>query len=617
MSTLLQITGLNLHREGVALLRDVSLTLARGRTLGLVGESGAGKSMLGRVLGRLVPPGFETQADALSFSGENLLSMSAAAHRALLGRRIAYIPQEPTTALDPTLSIGKQFALHLARLGVPSGARRQRTLDALTEVLLPDPVALLTRYPFELSGGMCQRVAIALAFASNPELVISDEATTALDVTTQRHVVDLMRAMQAKRGTGILFVTHDLGLARFACDDIAVLYAGDIVEKGTAQQVVNHPAHPYTQALLRANPPLKGPVSRVVPLGGHMPGFESFGAIGGCRFASRCGYVEDACKATPVPMIETGGALSRCRRPAIATNPLSDRLIADTEKRSDGIDVRRPGPFLQLRGISKRYTAVAGPTDAAHRMDAPMALAPLDLDIAPGEFIGVVGESGSGKSTLGRLVMGLDLPSSGSMSLDAQVLGAGRAEWQRRIGAIQMIFQDARAALNPRRRLGDIVTQSMAQRAHLHVDRARRALSLLQEVGLAPELVDRYPAQLSGGQRQRVNIARALCDVPRLIVADEIVSGLDVSVQAQIMELLLSLRASHNVALLLISHDLAVVRYLCSRVIVLQRGVVVEQGRTDDVLRNPQHPYTRTLLASAPHVERAGDVPLAPTPAFA
>ena len=380
---------------------------------------------------------------------------------------------------------------------------------------------------------------------------------------------------------------------------------------------MTHPTHPYTQALLRANPPLKGPAVRVVPLGGHMPGFESFGEIAGCRFASRCGLAEDACKVAPVPMIDTGTALSRCLLSSVRPAPIADATIALAETRIDRIEVRRPGPFLQLRGIAKRYTAVGGTRDTAHGMDAPMALAPLDLTIAPGEFIGVVGESGSGKSTLGRLVMGLDVPTHGSMLLDDQALGVSRAEWQRRIGAIQMIFQDARAALNPRRRLGDIVTQSMAQRAHLHVDRARRALSLLQEVGLAPELVDRYPAQLSGGQRQRVNIARALCDVPRLIVADEIVSGLDVSVQAQIMELLLSLRASHNVALLLISHDLAVVRYLCSRVIVLQRGVVVEQGRTEDVLNDPQHPYTRTLLASAPHVERAGDVPRARTPSFA
>ncbi|WP_347557143.1 ABC transporter ATP-binding protein [Robbsia sp. KACC 23696] len=612
MSALLQIDGLHLERDGVALLRDVTLTLNPGRTLGLVGESGAGKSMLGRVLGRLIPPQFETKARTLTFAGENLLSMPAAAHRALLGRRIAYIPQEPTTALDPTLSIGKQFALHLGQLGVPSGARRQRALDALTEVLLPDPEILLTRFPFELSGGMCQRVAIAMAFASNPELVISDEATTALDVTTQRHVVDLMRAMQAKRGTGILFVTHDLGLARFACDDIAVLYAGDIVERGTAQQVVNHPSHPYTQALLRANPPLKGPAVRVVPLGGHMPGFESFATIAGCRFASRCPRVEDACRIAPVPMIDTGASMSRCLRPVIAANAGTTRPLSSD---GDRIERRPMGPFLQLRGVSKRYTAVgAAPKDGSV---APLALAPLDLDIAPGEFIGIVGESGSGKSTLGRLVMGLDTLSSGTIQLDDQVLGAGRAEWQRRIGAIQMIFQDARAALNPRRRLGDIVTQPLAQRAHLHVDRERRALALLEEVGLAPELADRYPAQLSGGQRQRVNIARALCDVPRLIVADEIVSGLDVSVQAQIMELLLSLRASHNVALLLISHDLAVVRYLCSRVIVLQRGVVVEQGRTEDVLRNPQHPYTRTLLASAPHVERPGETAPVPSPSFA
>jgi peptide/nickel transport system ATP-binding protein len=231
------------------------------------------------------------------------------------------------------------------------------------------------------------------------------------------------------------------------------------------------------------------------------------------------------------------------------------------------------------------------------------ALQPLDLEIAAGEFVGVVGESGSGKSTLGRLVMGLETPSAGAVVLDGVPLDASRAMWAKRIEAIQMIFQDARAALNPRRRLASIVTQPMENRTHLHVDRARRALDLLDEVGLAPEHAARFPSQLSGGQRQRVNIARALCEVPRLLVADEIVSGLDVSVQAQIMELLLALRESHKIALLLISHDLAVVRYLCSRVLVMQRGVVVEAGPTERVLGDPQHPYTRSLIAAAPHAD--------------
>ncbi|MDR5836128.1 ABC transporter ATP-binding protein [Caballeronia sp. LZ034LL] len=581
---LLTLGALNVERDGVALLRDIALNVRRGRTLGLVGESGAGKSMLGRVLARSLPRGFELRADALRFAGIDLLHASAAQQRALLGRRIAYIPQEPMSALDPTLSIGKQLALHLARLGVAEPERRQRSIDALAEVLLPDPATLLARYPFELSGGMCQRVCVAMAFASNPDLVISDEATTALDVTTQRHVVELMRAMQTRRGTSVLFVTHDIGLALHACDDVAVLYAGDLVEFGPVRDVVASPRHPYTRALLRANPVLRGERVRVTPLDGHMPGFEELGGLRGCRFAARCSDSTAACEAAPVVLRQDDERAVRCIRADALPDAAPRAAFSAPVAMADA-------PFLVLRGVAKRYGA-----------SGVAALQPLDFTVAPGEFIGVVGESGSGKSTLGRLVMGLETPSQGEILLDGAPLDASRDMWRKRIDAIQMIFQDARAALNPRRRLSGIVTQPMESRPHLHVDRARRALDLLGEVGLAPEYAQRFPAQLSGGQRQRVNIARALCDVPRLLVADEIVSGLDVSVQAQIMELLLALRESHKIALMLISHDLAVVRYLCSRVIVMQRGVVVEAGPTEDVLAHPRHPYTQSLIDAAPHV---------------
>lgn len=589
---LLEIEGLSVERDDVALLRNISLVLPRGRTLGIVGESGAGKSMLGRVLSRSLPPGFAVRASGLRFAGIDILEASAGAHRALLGRRIAFIPQEPMSALDPTLSIGRQFALHLARLGVPASQRRERSIDALREVLLGDPERLLSRYPFQLSGGMCQRVCIAMAFASNPDLVISDEATTALDVTTQRHVVELMRAMQAKRGTSVVFVTHDLGLALHACDDIAVLYAGDLLEVGPARSVVDTPRHPYTRALLRANPSLVGERVQVEALDGRMPGFEELASITGCRFAARCSRAAASCNDAPILLQALGNSVVRCTFAASAAQTLARTPMPAVHAMTDA-------PFLVLRGIGKHYPAPRG----FGRNKAPfVALSPLDLSIAPGEFVGIVGESGSGKSTLGRLVMGLEMPSEGSILLDGKPLDASREMWRRRIDAIQMIFQDARSALNPRRRLASIVTQSMESRSHMHVDRARRALDLLDEVGLPAEMRNRFPSQLSGGQRQRVNIARALCEVPRLLVADEIVSGLDVSMQAQIMELLLALRASHKIALMLISHDLAVVRYLCTRVIVMQRGQVVEVGATEAVLANPRHPYTRSLIAAAPHI---------------
>lgn len=589
---LLEIEGLNVEQDGVALLRDISLVLPRGRTLGIVGESGAGKSMLGRVLSRSLPRGFAVRAKGLRFAGIDMLGAGADAHRALLGRRLAFIPQEPMSALDPTLSIGRQFSLHLARLGVPATERLEETIRSLREVLLPDPERLLLRYPFQLSGGMCQRVCIAMAFASNPDLVISDEATTALDVTTQRHVVELMRAMQATRGTSVVFVTHDLGLALHACDDIAVLYAGDLLEFGPARSVVDSPRHPYTRALLRANPSLTGERVQVEALDGRMPGFEELAFVTGCRFAARCNSAVAACEDAPVPPQTVGESIVRCTLASAAASTLARSPMLPVSAMTEE-------PFLVLRGVGKHYPA---PRGIGRNKTPVVALSPLDLSIAPGEFVGIVGESGSGKSTLGRLVMGLETPSYGSVMLDGKLLGESREMWRRRIDAIQMIFQDARSALNPRRKLVSIVTQPMESRSHMHADRARRALELLDEVGLSAEMGNRYPSQLSGGQRQRVNIARALCDVPRLLVADEIVSGLDVSMQAQIMELLLELRESHKIALMLISHDLAVVRYLCTRVLVMQRGQVVEAGDTESVLAHPQHPYTRSLIAAAPHI---------------
>lgn len=577
-----------------AVLRDINFRLFKGRTLGLVGESGAGKSMLGRVIARQLPSGFGVSAGQLNFGGQDLLQLPAAQHARLLGDRIAFIPQEPMTALNPVHRIGDQFTEHLLRLGVPSAQCRERVLEALAEVRLPDPVAVFDKYAFQLSGGMCQRVMIAMAFASHPDLVISDEATTALDVRTQAHVVDLLRRLQQDRGTGVLFVTHDMGLATHACDDVAVLYAGDVVESGPARRVFQHGVHPYTRALQGAIPELMGPLRRLSSLPGQMPGVSTFPTLGGCRFQPRCAQAELACGQAPPVLSEAAeGHHVRCIRPVPYDAGEGERVEAAPPPGA----AMSESACLEVKGLGKDY--VSG--RAWWRSAAPVtALHEVDLRIAPGEFVGVVGESGSGKSTLARLVMGLEQPSRGSIVLNGRVLGGDRREWERRIASIQMIFQDARSALNPRRRVGTLLTQAMEARPHLQSDRQARALSLAADVGLAADAVDRFPSQMSGGQRQRINIGRALCDLPQLLVADEIVSGLDVSVQAQILNLLLQLRQEHKVSLLLISHDLGVVRHLCSRVLVMHQGRVVEQGATETVLGQPQHPYTRSLIAAVP-----------------
>jgi peptide/nickel transport system ATP-binding protein len=580
----------------VAMLRNVDFAVEPGRILGLVGESGAGKSMIGRVIAGLVPPDFQVTARRFSFDREELLALPPARKRALLGNRIAFVPQEPLSALNPVLTIGQQFDEHLARLGIPSSERRARAARALGEVRLAHPDRLLDRYPFQLSGGMCQRVLIALAFSSDPALIIADEPTTALDVTTQAHVVSLIRRLQEAHNTGVLFITHDLRLAAHLCDEILVLYAGDVVERGPAKAVFGDPRHPYTRALKQATPGLTDARRRLQALPDVMPGLAALAALPGCRFASRCPIADPECARAVVPLVEVGAGhwargTSRCLA-VPAGSSLAEALPAPRAPAAGGA-------LLRLDGVSKVY---GGSRSLWRKSAAVTAVQSASFSITAGEAVGVVGESGCGKSTLARLVMGLETPSAGSLQLEGLDVTLPLPSWRRRIKLLQMIFQDPASALNPRRSVGNLVTQSLEAKGRLssRAERRQRALALLRDTGLPEELLPRFPPQLSGGQRQRVNIARALCAEPRLLVADEIVSGLDVSVQAQILNLLLGLRREHGVALLFISHDLSVVRYLCERVLVMYDGRIVESGPTEDVFFAPKHAYTRTLLAAVP-----------------
>ncbi|WP_342358984.1 ABC transporter ATP-binding protein [Terrarubrum flagellatum] len=583
--------------KSVEALRNIDMALAKGQVLGLVGESGAGKSMIGRVIAHNLPSTFSVTRGSLRFGDQDLLSATGAQRLRLLGDRIAFIPQEPLTALNPVLTIAQQFGEHLARLGVAFGERRSRIIAMLREVRLRDPDALLDQYPFQLSGGMCQRVLIAMAFASRPALIIADEPTTALDVSTQVHIVQIIRGMQRDYGTAMLFITHDLRLASHVCDDIMVLYAGDVVERGPGREITDRPRHPYTRALIAANPPLTGPVQRLRALPDQMPGLAGFADLPGCRFAPRCPTRDPLC-ASAVPDMQ---AIGDRRWVRCAPGCLSDVAIVDDTLTSAPPPLPSSTPILKLENVSKHYPAAR---KILRKSPAGVhAVRPVDLEIRPGEFVGVVGESGSGKSTLARMVMGLTAPSNGRILIEGEDVTSDNASAHAlRIDALQIVFQDPQSALNPRRTVFNLVTQPMeaATRASARSERNERARALATETGLASELLNRYPSQLSGGQKQRVNIARALCVTPRLLVADEIVSGLDVSVQAQILNLLLDIREKRGIGLLFISHDLAVVRYLCSRVLVMQNGFVVEHGPTGEVFERPQHPYTQSLLAAVP-----------------
>ncbi len=589
-----QALTLTLTRKDAALtvLRHIDFTVRQGQVLGLVGESGAGKSMLGRTIAQLLPPGFAVTGGTLAFMGDNLITMPARRRRGLLGRDIAFIPQEPMSALNPVMTIGAQFAEHLAHLGVPAGQRRDRIMAALSDVQLPVPANLLSRYPHQISGGQCQRVLIAMAFASRPKLVLADEPTTALDVSVQARIIALMRDLQRRDGTAVLFITHDLRLAADVCDDIAVLYAGGIAERGPVAEVFAREGHPYTRCLHLANPPMKAARRPLFALPDQMPGLAMLNAMQGCRFAPRCPVASADCHASEPPLRPLNGMDEHgiaCHHP--------DRTATIVTQPDPNVTVKRVGaPVLQVNGLTKVFTS--GPLWRRHHTRAVSA---AQFEVAEGEFVAVVGESGSGKSTIGRLVTGLERPTAGRIILAGRDVTDGREAARRhRVANVQMIFQNPQSALNPRQRVASIVTQAMEAAGLPSAARQARAAELLAEMGMSPELGNRVPNQLSGGQRQRVNIARALCTVPRLLVADEIVSGLDVSVQAQLLTLLSRLRHELSFALLFITHDLGVVRHLCDRVIVMQQGQLVEAGDVDDIFLNPAQPYTRTLLAAVP-----------------
>ncbi len=576
----------------VPVIQELNFSLAPGRILGLVGESGAGKSMIGRAIAQLMPPGFAVTGGKLMFDGQDLVRMPLDARRELLGREIAFVPQEPLSGLNPVLTIGHQIDEHLARLHIGNRlARREHALAMLNAVHLNWPAELLGKYPHQLSGGMCQRVLIAMAFASRPKLLVADEPTTALDVTIQARIVQLIAEMQEQDGTAVVFITHDLRLAAQICDDILVLYAGRPAEVGPARRVFAEPAHPYTRCLQLSNPSMHGPRRALYALPERMPGLAAIKGITGCLFAPRCPNVTDQCTYALPPFTPVGEAHTAACIHSGQTSTIAAPALEAADAPDSGT------PLLAVDALCKTFSI-----RRSFRTDAVDAVKDVSFTLHQNEFIGIVGESGSGKSTVARMLCGLEKPSSGRIVIAGSDVSDGSGASHATMRAhVQMVFQDPQSALNPRRRVASIVTQAMeAAGEGDQAQRLARAEALLAEIGLPPEMAERYPAQLSGGQRQRVNIARALCATPRILIADEIVSGLDVSVQAQLLNLLMRLRRQRGFSMLFISHDLSVVRYLCDRLLVMYRGEVVESGPAAKVFAAPKHPYTRALLAAVP-----------------
>jgi peptide/nickel transport system ATP-binding protein len=584
----------------VAAVSDASLVVRRGEVVGLVGESGAGKTMVARAVTALLPAGAETQGQVL-LDGRDVLVMNGEELRRHRGAGAALCFQSPRRALSPVRRVGAQIDDRLAA-HAPEGARQATALSLLEAVGIRDPERRLAAYPHELSGGMAQRVMIALALACHPQLLVADEPTTGLDVTLTRSILALLRAAADREGRGVLVISHDVAAIAEVCDRIAVMYGGLLVEEGPAAQVLAAPAHPYTRALIDAVPDISGAPTRAVP--GTMPQLGAPPAS--CPFVPRCPRAEPACSAARPPEVQVAeGRRALClfageEAPASAAASGAASAMppvpaaAAVSAAAAAVAAAPADPLLRITDLEVVYGSRFG--KGGHR-----ALRGVSIEVARGETLGVVGESGCGKSTLARAALGLVRPKAGSIAFDGQDIGRlGSGELRRLRTRMQMVFQDPVDTLDPRRTVEQTLTDSLRAAGVPAAEREARIAGILERVGLDPVLRGRRRAELSGGQAQRVGIARALVLDPDLVVFDEPTSALDVTIQAQILELIESLMQERSRAYVYVSHDLATVRATSDRVAVLYLGTVVESGPTERLFTRPLHPYTRALLSSVP-----------------
>jgi len=571
----------------------VDLAIRPGECFALVGESGCGKSMTALSILRLLPEVARIAAGEVRLGGQDLLALPEAAMRAVRGKRVAMIFQEPSTALNPVLSVGRQVREVLERHSELRGsAARARALELLEAVGIPDPGRRYDEYPFQLSGGLRQRAMIAAALAVDPEVLVADEPTTALDVTIQAQILELLQKLQAGRGMALLLITHDLGIVARMATRVAVMYAGEIVEVAEREAFLRAPQHPYSQKLFEALP---GRGGALAVIRGQVPALTA--AFAGCRFAERCEQAYARCR-VEVPQLKASGVRCHLRddgpAPArIAPPPAPPREAAlEAPVLLEASDLQVHFPIR--RGVLRRTVGQVKAVDG------------VSLAIREGRTLALVGESGSGKTTVGKALLQLVRPTGGSVRHGGEELtrlarGALKAHRAR----MQIIFQDPYASLNPRMRVADILAEGMRSLGvgRDEADRTGRIDALLGQVGLPAQAKGRYPHEFSGGQRQRIAIARALAVEPRLIVCDEPTSALDVSVQAQILNLLAELQARLGLAYLFITHNLAVVEHLAHEVAVMRAGRIVEHGAAAQVLRAPRHAYTRELLAAVPKLQ--------------
>jgi len=602
-SSLLEVEDLHVQfltsRGVVRAVEGLSFHVDPGEVVAIVGESGSGKSVSALSIMRLLPKMTgRIPKGRVTFDGRDLLKLSEEQMRELRGRDISMIFQEPMTSLNPILTIGLQITEPLRiHLGMTERQARDRAIELLGLVGIPDPARRLEQYPHQFSGGMRQRVMIAIGLACNPKLIIADEPTTALDVTIQAQILELMKDLSRKLNIALIVITHNLGVVARYADRVIVMYASRLVEEGDADDVFHRPRHPYSMGLLRSVPRLDRPRGdKLETIEGLPP--NAAAPPPGCRFAPRCPYRIAICETEPALMRTDTGGLTRCHRhQEIAQGKL---VWAAAAAGTHQTATAAGEALLSVRNLTKHFEVRGGLRGGSGTV---RAVQDVSFDIYPGETLGLVGESGCGKTTVGRLVLKLEEPTGGEIRFDGLDLAnasAGDMKAMRR--KIQVIFQDPYSSLNPRMTVGQIIGEP------LHVyklvpgrkEEQARVAQLLEQVGLRPEMATRYPHQLSGGQRQRVGIARALAMEPSFIVCDEAVSALDVSIQGQIINLLEDLQRRLGLAYLFIAHDLAVVRHISMRVVVMYFGRVMEVANRDTIYSEPLHPYTKVLLDAAP-----------------
>jgi oligopeptide/dipeptide ABC transporter ATP-binding protein len=618
--TLLEVDSVDVKFEvsdgQIHALRDVSLEVQRGETVGLAGESGSGKSTLAFAIVQYLDANGWVDGGSITFDGMDLLSASTDQLRSIRGNRIAHVAQNAGNSLNPSMHIGKQIreAVELHQDPESTAAANERVYEVLEQVNLPDPEGIAKRYPHELSGGQQQRAMLAIGLSCNPDLLILDEPTTGLDVTTQAKFLDLLEELKSEYDAGILLITHNLGVIAEIADRVNLLYAGEMLESGPVETVFTEPANPYTQALLATTPEMTAD-KEIRPIPGQIP--ELGDIPPGCIFADRCEYATDECRTGEIPM-ETVDAGSNHQSRCLYW---SDVVGSTMEREADTSTARTQGePLMEIDSLRKYYDEGSVLTNLLTDHDPVKAVNDVSLTIHESEAVGLVGESGCGKSTLGRTLLKLHESTDGTIAYDDRDIDdLSKAELNEFRSECQIIFQDPDGSLNPSRTVQEILSRPLKLFTDLTAEeRTERTEELLGQVNLGVDIINKKPHELSGGQQQRVAIARAFAARPSLIVLDEPVSSLDVSVQASILNLLDDLCEEYGTAYLLISHDLSVIEEICDRVAVMYLGEIVETGRTQQVFQPPYHPYTRALLSSIPlldpeteteRIKLEGDVP--------